>query len=468
MKSPQALDAQRRSSRVPVSVPVLVTTLNPATHFSEICETLVVNAHGCAFRSPLRLEKGAPIHLHSEEGRQTKAQVVSCQPLGSTQQGWMLGASLEKPENFWGLKKFPKDWLQLAAPAQAAAAKLAPKNDTVADSLTQEVVSLKQILERVQRQVSDEQLRSTMAGLINPLKTELAEVKGKLGDGKRSRFEVSLSQIPPELEEQLWVRLRKELGAQVLRQTLEQSEQVLGAAREAIATKISEGQEKFGKHLAQELHAVEERMRGVLTDSAARIRQHIGAGLEQFQQRSAEASSNLDKRSGELLQTLTQRLGEEHEAHRWQTQQLQKALAEESARLQAQITDLRDRVSLLDQAAQRLEAGFERRLTQTATEIASGAHAQLESAVQTLLTEAETRNAKDLGDQLDQACDNLKIMQKGIEASVSDTLKARAAEQLSGFQQSVDELVRESGEAWRQRLAAGLNSVVRMLGQQIQ
>ncbi|HEX6505615.1 MAG TPA: PilZ domain-containing protein [Terriglobales bacterium] len=461
------LDAQRRSSRVPVSVPVLVTTLNPGTHFSEICETLVVSAHGCAFRSPLRLEKGAPIHLHSEEGRQTKAQVVSCQPLGSTQQGWMLGASLERPENFWGLKSIPKDWgLQLPAPAQAAAPKLAAKNDTLADPLTQEVFSLKEHLTSLRRQVSDETLQQKIVQLVNPLKAELAQLKEKLSESRKSRFEVSLSQIPPELQEQLWLRLRKELGAQVLRQTLEQSEQVLTATKEAIGQKLAEAEQQFAQHLAKELAAVEERMRGVLTDSAARMRHHIGAGLEQFQQRAVEASNNLERSSQELLQLLTERLTEEHETHRWQTQQLQKAVAEESSRLQAQVTDLRDRVSRLDEAAHYLEADFERRLSNTATEIASGAHAQLETAVRTLLTEAETRNGKELSDQLDQACDHLKIIQKGVEASVSDTLKARAAEQLARFRQTIEELVQESGDDWRQRLATGLNSVANMLGEQ--
>lgn len=463
----QVLDAQRRSSRVPVSVPVLVTTLNPGTHFSEICETLVVSAHGCAFRSPLRLEKGAPIHLHSEGGRQTKAKVVSCQPLGSTQQGWMLGACLEQPENFWGLKSTPKDWaLQLSAAPTLSTAKVAAKTDTVADALTQEVVSLKEQLKAFQKQLSPDKWRQEIAASINPLHAQIAELKDKLSDGKRSRFEVSLSQIPPELEEQLWLRLRKELGAQILRQTLEQSEQVLGAAREAIDQKITHAQDGFQQHLKQELQAVEERMRGILNDSAARVRQHIGSGLEQFQQRATEASNNLDRRSEELLQLLTERLGQEHEAQRWQTQQLQKALAEESSRLQTQIADLRDRVSLLDDAARRLEADFERRFTQTATDITSAANAQLESSVHALLSEAELRNSKELSDQLDQACEHLKIIQKGVEASVSDTLKNRTAEQLDRFQRIAEDLVQQSGKEWRQRLAAGLNSVVNILGEQ--
>ncbi|MBV8477259.1 MAG: apolipoprotein A1/A4/E family protein [Acidobacteria bacterium] len=462
MKGQQVLVAQRRSSRVPVTVPVLVTTLNPGSHFSEICETLVVNAHGCAFRSPFRLDKGVPLHLHSEEGRQTNAQVVSCRPLGANQQGWMLAASLDQPQNFWGLKSFPQDW----GPQASAAPPKLGSNNTNSDRLTQEVVYLKEQLKTIQRQVSEQKAEDRIAGLLNPLQGELAELKKKLSDARRSRFEVSLSHIPPELQEQLWIRLRKELGAQALRQTLEQSEQVLGAAREAIDQKVAEGQERFAQRLSEDLSAAEERMRGLLSDSAARVRQHIGAGLEEFQQRAAQAAGTLEHKGEQLVESLARRLSEEHETYRRQMQKLQSALAEESTRLEAQLSALRDRVNRLDQAARHLEVDFERRLSETATEIASAAHGELEDAVKKLVTEAETRNAKELSDQLDQACDHLKIIQKGVEASVSDTLKRRAADQLTRFEQTTEELVQQSGDEWRERLAKGLNAVVDMLGQQ--
>src|SRR5215475_10090148 len=71
----------RRSSRLPVSVPVRVTSLEPNGKFSEICETLVVNAHGCAMRFPIRLSPGIGLRLHSREGREAIAYVVACMPV---------------------------------------------------------------------------------------------------------------------------------------------------------------------------------------------------------------------------------------------------------------------------------------------------------------------------------------------------------------------------------------------------
>src|SRR5271165_4512031 len=111
-------ETYRRSSRVPFTLPMLVTSLQPGLHFSEVCETLVVNAHGCAVRSPMKLEAGVAVHLHSKEGREATAHVVDCQPIGADQRGWRVGARLDEPENFWGLKPCPADWM---VPSGAAA-----------------------------------------------------------------------------------------------------------------------------------------------------------------------------------------------------------------------------------------------------------------------------------------------------------------------------------------------------------
>src|SRR6266704_256668 len=79
MHNENTLVSPRRSSRVPVAMPILVTSLDGA-HFSELCETLVVNAHGCAIRSRVKLDAGVQLHFRSKEGRVATAQVVSCQP----------------------------------------------------------------------------------------------------------------------------------------------------------------------------------------------------------------------------------------------------------------------------------------------------------------------------------------------------------------------------------------------------
>ena len=85
MHSTNVPETMRRSSRVPTALQILVTSLE-GTHFSEVCETLVVNAHGCAILTRVKLDTGVPLNLHSKDGRKTTAHVVTCQPIGSG--GW--------------------------------------------------------------------------------------------------------------------------------------------------------------------------------------------------------------------------------------------------------------------------------------------------------------------------------------------------------------------------------------------
>ncbi len=118
MHNGEAPTILRRSSRVPTAVQILVTSLE-GTHFSEVCETLVVNAHGCAMLTRVKLDTGVPLNFHSKDGRETTAHVVTCQPLGSDHRSWRLGAKLDRPENFWGLRNCPKDWV-LPAPVAIA------------------------------------------------------------------------------------------------------------------------------------------------------------------------------------------------------------------------------------------------------------------------------------------------------------------------------------------------------------
>ena len=101
------------------------------------------------------------------------------------------------------------------------------------------------------------------------------------------------------------------------------------------------------------------------------------------------------------------------------------------------------------------------------SDIISGARTQLQSAVDVVLKELGTRNAKELGHQLDEGCGRLKSAQKQIEASVSELVRTRVADSLLSFGQTMEALAQDSVERWRQALARDLNSVTRILGGQL-
>src|SRR6266849_5346526 len=225
MHSANVTDTIRRSSRVPITLPIAVTSLEPSTPFSEICETLVVSAHGCAIFSPAKLEAGIPVQFRRKGGGATMAHVVGCKPMGAGQQGWQVAARLDHPENFWGLEACPEDWARLL-------------------------------------EIHSDEPQS-------PRKLT------------RSRFDISLSHIPPEVEEKLWVRLRDDLGPQVLKQTQEQSAQVLGSAKTMIDQNITGALGGFRQQVTQELKTVEQRAHGLTEAISEAVGQHFNTGAEQ-------------------------------------------------------------------------------------------------------------------------------------------------------------------------------------------
>lgn len=462
----------RRSSRVPVAVPVLVTSLNPATHFSEICETLVVNAHGCALRSPVKLDPGAALHLHSKEGRETLAKVVDCRPIDN-QRDWMLAARLDRPENFWGLKSCPEDWMHLLNLPEPGQRKLLRKlmtmNSEAGDDQILEVSpGSRDVLDRLEKQLSDEHLRALISEVVQPLKGVVTNLREKLstGEHKRSKFEVSLSQIPPELEEKLWVRLRQDLGPQLVNQTREQSEQILSGARETIDKKLTETRDEFRQHLVKELQTVEQRVEGISAGLADTLRQHLRTGVEEIQQRSTEAGNRLSREGEDLFRNLQQHLEDEHDAHCRQMRQIQAEFAAESSRLQGLVSDLTGRIAQLDDSTHRLESDLERRLGQMASETVTTARNQLENAVETVLQELGTRNARELDRQLERACNHLTQAQKESEGTMAESLNRQVAEALESFERTVEDVAHHSVSRWRVALANRLNSLARILGEQ--
>jgi hypothetical protein len=464
MHSANVPETVRRSSRVPITLPLAVTSLEPSAPFSEICETLVVSAHGCAIFSPSRLEAGIPVQFRRKGGGATQAHVVDCKPMGAGQHGWQVAVKLDRPENFWGLETCPEDWsrlLEIHSDDPQPPRKMTMRSDKVPGAPALKIVS-----EKSASQASDRDLRAIVAEFVQPLHAEVAALKQQAaqGDLKRSRFDISLSHIPPEVEEKLWVRLREDLGTQVLKQTQEQSAQVLGSAKTLIEQKISQALEGFRQQVAQQLQTVEQNARGLSEEIAEAVGQHFNSGAEKFQQQVTDAGTRAEKQSEEHFRALQQRLGEEHDGYRREMQKLQTTVAAEVSRLQVQATSLGGRIAQLDDTACRLESGMDSRLQQMASDQISAARVQLESAVDVVLKELGTRNAKELDHQLDEARGKLKIVQKGIETSVSDLVKTEVAASLLSFGQTMEELAQDSVGRWRSALSKDLTSVAKILG----
>ena len=116
-------EAARRSTRIRAQIPLRVTSLDPASPFSESGHTLVLNTQGCGVRLSRALEPGLAVSLDDlPGGKSVPARVANCVPLGSGGQWWMVGIALDEPGNVWGIHPAPADWGPEAAIAAAATA----------------------------------------------------------------------------------------------------------------------------------------------------------------------------------------------------------------------------------------------------------------------------------------------------------------------------------------------------------
>jgi hypothetical protein len=107
----KAQHAIRRSTRLPLEVPVLVTSLDTGVPFSEKCNTTLVNAHGCGLIVSRVIAQGIQVRLEIVSAkRHTTARVAEVVPLGGDPETWLVGLELEVPGNFWGIEYAPSDW----------------------------------------------------------------------------------------------------------------------------------------------------------------------------------------------------------------------------------------------------------------------------------------------------------------------------------------------------------------------
>lgn len=100
----------RRSTRLSLQIPVIVTSRDPAWDFRKECKTVVVNAHGCGVIVPQLLKNQTPVMVELvSNGAGKKGCVVLAIPLLENF-SWLLGVEFDSPGNFWQVENPPADW----------------------------------------------------------------------------------------------------------------------------------------------------------------------------------------------------------------------------------------------------------------------------------------------------------------------------------------------------------------------
>jgi uncharacterized small protein (DUF1192 family) len=176
----------------------------------------------------------------------------------------------------------------------------------------------------------------------------------------------------------------------------------------------------------------------------------------------------LNRVSEELLQAQQHTLAETFDGHRRKLEQLQATVAAEASRLRAEVADLNNRIAMLGESARALESGLDIRLSNLASNTVRDARTQLESSVETMLENLDTRGAGKVAEQVTNASERLAILQTEIEETISESARVLAERMLEAFEKSLDEEARKSVERCRGALAHGVNSLLQSLGEQFQ
>ena len=309
------------------------------------------------------------------------------------------------------------------------------------------------------------QMKRMIAESVSPLQAEIVSLKERLAqrEANRSRFEVSLSSIPPELEQQIEARLRKDLGPRVLDEAREQSAHLLAAAKTTIDQRTTEVRESFRRMATEELGVVEKRAQEISSHISENTQEHLRCGLEDFSKQLLDGGNSLKTLSEELLEFLQESLNAEHHARRGDLDQLRAAVSSESKRLQDQVGYLDTRIRKLDQAASSLESGLDQRLSRLSSETVKDTRRQFESVANEALEDLSARSLSLLRDQMEETNQNIKTIREEIVASGSDSLKRQATDALQAFEGSMEQLARLSIERWRLKLEGGLNALTKSL-----
>ena len=290
----------RRSTRVRARIPILITSLDPATPFSLLCETLIVNAHGCAAKIPQPLEIGTPVRLRiapppasktgdtaARETREVTARTVLCQPITGNQSSWVVGIEMDTPGNIWGVTPAPEDWKRfevgrtgVKAPAGRPAIELKMPLWPLASPAAKASSPAGASDSELKKQLAAQQ--ETIAVLENRLAKSLASLPGMVREQLAQSQQQTLAQARQQLGAMLAETVQEKLPAQTeaiakLQERLTALETIPEAIRRQLADAqqqtLAQARQQLGTILAE---TVQEKL-PAQTEAIARLQERLAA-----------------------------------------------------------------------------------------------------------------------------------------------------------------------------------------------
>ncbi|MEE8201627.1 MAG: hypothetical protein V3R29_10710 [Candidatus Acidoferrales bacterium] len=306
--------ARRRSQRIPLTVPLLVSSLDPSLKFSERCETVSVSKHGCILRAPRELPPGASLRLDiPHTNRAATAHVVHSELEHPGSKSARIGLELDQAENFWGIQFPPEDWAGTAlgrerqeqetpppaspspaaqatagarptaeaptpsvAPSAAAAPLRRPATTTApspaSPTAEQKVKNLESVLRDKAKSISaefEDSYRQSLGDLLLRLRADLEEhsakdwerLRAQAAEGLRTMVGELRQQVEQESQQRRQTESQTEATLQALQQQREQIEARLQSVGDFLREQVTTEREQLLSQTRDELKKLEEQFR---------------------------------------------------------------------------------------------------------------------------------------------------------------------------------------------------------------
>jgi len=319
--SPTSQTMTRRSTRVRARISILITSLDPGIPFSLLCETLMVNAHGCAAKVPQPLEIGMPVRLRvspppaspakdsaPRDSREATARIVLCQPVGGNQPSWVAGIEMDKPGNIWGLTPAPEDWKRFDAGAAASKAGAPAGRPAIELKMAVWPLAAPAAKSAAPARAGDDELKKqlaaqqeTIARLEDRLATSLASVSGVVREQLAAAQQETVAQARKQLGAMLAESVQEQLPAQAeamarLQERLAGLESLPSAVRDQLAeTRAS---------LASMAEAVRQQLAETQQQTLAQVRKQLSTMLAESVQQPSPAQTDAIAKLQERLSSL--------------------------------------------------------------------------------------------------------------------------------------------------------------------
>ena len=476
---------KRRSTRIVQAVPLIVTGVDAlGRSFQERTSTLIINCHGCRYKSKHEVTKDMWVTLEipqpvaGEEPRIVQGQVTWARRPRSDRELFDIAVQFEAPANVWGIAFPPENWSEFPEPGEKTTGSPgggAPAGETREQAAARDWFTAGEEPQpgnvHVMPPPGGTELSQTVARQMARLMVEARQqVQSAVREATAKAVGAEVQLQLAAMQDQL-----KEMAEKFLRSAA--AGQPSGSGRSAAAAKLdSRAQETLSRleellPKAQQINAElqprlaaaqeisQERLASQLAEAWKSWSQKLEADMEPLAQKLAADAQrhalasvkNLEQELARRAETLAQSFDQTNSEAENRLGTLCTALEAETARSKASLEEIREGANQLEDTASRLEA-----MSRAANDELKWYEKKVQAQLQTVFEKG-----------LDQAVNALKEKAGEISGKFASQLDHYSRSYIEHTQAQLDENIKAVIERTRGIVSKTAETVAAATGQEL-